>query len=335
MNEHDLSVTASIDGALELLDVRRRYGDVVALDGLTFTVPPGQVFGFLGPNGAGKTTAMRAIVGVVALDGGEVRWRGAPIDAQARRAFGYMPEERGLYPDMIVLEQLEYLGRLHGMTARDAHDSARYWAERLGVADKASAKLESLSQGNQQRVQLAAALVHSPELLVLDEPFAGLDPVGVDAMSEVLAERADEGATVLFSSHQLDLVENLCRAVAIIHRGRLVAEGDVETLRRGGQPRLAVRVAGDPGGRWAQRVASMADVEQIQAGTVLLALAPNADAQAVLDAARAAGPVEHFAFERRRLSQVFREAVGARLEDVDAEHRARAEAATAQKGRRS
>ncbi len=335
MNEHGPSTATGADGALELLDLRRRYGDVVALDGLTFTVPPGQVFGFLGPNGAGKTTAMRAIVGVVSLDGGEVRWRGAPIDPQARRAFGYMPEERGLYPGMVVLEQLEYLGRLHGMTARDARDSARHWAERLGVADKASAKLEALSQGNQQRVQLAAALVHDPQLLILDEPFAGLDPVGVDAMSDVLAERAAEGATVLFSSHQLDLVENLCKAVAIIHRGRLVAEGDVESLRRSGRPRLAVRVAGDPEGRWARHVAGMADVEQVQAGTVLLALAPGADAQAVLDAARAAGPVEHFAFERRRLSEVFREAVGARIEDVDAEARAGAEAAAAQRGRRS
>jgi len=335
MNEHHPSVTASIDGALELLDLRRRYGDVVALDGLTFTVPPGQVFGFLGPNGAGKTTAMRAIVGVVALHGGEVRWRGAPIDARARRTFGYMPEERGLYPDMVVLEQLEYLGRLHGMTARDAHASALHWAERLGVAEKASAKLEALSQGNQQRVQLAAALVHNPQLLILDEPFAGLDPGGVDAMSDVLAERAADGATVLFSSHQLDLVESLCKAVAIIHRGRLVAEGDVESLRRGGQPRLAVRVASDPEGHWVQQVASMAAVEQIRAGTVLLALAAGANAQAVLDAARAAGPVEHFAFERRRLSAVFREAVGARVEDIDAEARARAEAAAAQKGRRS
>jgi ABC-2 type transport system ATP-binding protein len=270
---------------------------------------------------------------VVALDDGEVRWRGAPIDAQIRRAFGYMPEERGLYPGMVVLEQLEYLGRLHGMSAGDARDSARRWIERLGVADKADAKLEALSQGNQQRVQLAAALVHEPDLLILDEPFAGLDPVGVDAMSEVLAERAEEGATVLFSSHQLDLVENLCKTVVIIHRGRLVADGDVEELRRGGQPRLAVRVAGDPDGHWAERLAWMSDVARIEAGTVFLTLAPGGDAQAVLDAARAAGPVEHFAFERRRLSEVFREAVGARIEDVDAEARARSESAAAQKGK--
>jgi ABC-2 type transport system ATP-binding protein len=298
-------------------------------------VPPGQVFGFLGPNGAGKTTAMRAVVGVVALDSGEVRWRGAPIDRRARRAVGYMPEERGLYPGMIVLEQLEYLGRLHGLSAKAAHEAARHWTERLGVAEKARDKVEALSQGNQQRVQLAAALAHDPDLLILDEPFSGLDPVGVDAMSAVLAERADEGATVLFSSHQLDLVENICKAVAIIHRGRLVTEGDVETLRRSGQPRLAVRVAGDFEGRWARQIARMAEVEEVRAGTVVLALAPGADAQAVLAAAQAAGPVEHFAFERRRLSEVFREAVGARVEDFDAEARTPTDTSTAQKGRRS
>ena len=157
MAEYGSQVRATADGALQLLDLQRRYGDVIALDGLTFTVPPGEVFGFLGPNGAGKTTAMRAIVGVVALDGGEVRWHGAPVDVRARRAFGYMPEERGLYPGMIVLEQLEYLGRLHGMSAAGARDSAHRWAARLGIADKEAAKIETLSQGNQQRVQLAAA----------------------------------------------------------------------------------------------------------------------------------------------------------------------------------
>jgi ABC-2 type transport system ATP-binding protein len=321
-------VTSSADGALQLLDLRRRYGDVVALDGLSFAVPAGQVFGFLGPNGAGKTTAMRAVVGVVALDGGAVRWRGAPVDARARRAFGYMPEERGLYPGMIVLEQLEYLGRLYGMSSSDAHDSARRWTARLGVADKQSVKIETLSQGNQQRIQLAAALVHEPELLVLDEPFAGLDPVGVDEMSAVLAERAAAGATVLFSSHQLDLVQDLCEAVAIIHRGRLVAEGGLAQLRRSGAPLLAVRVAGDPAGRWANGLLDTAAVVDLTAGTVRLALSPGADAQLVLDTARAAGPVEHFAFEQRRLSDVFREVVGSDLIEVDQAARAQTAADT-------
>src|SRR4051812_19007560 len=163
--------TASGGASLELVDLRRRFGSVVALDGLTFSVPPGEVFGFLGPNGAGKTTTMRAIFGVVALEAGQVRWQGRPVTEGARHRFGYMPEERGLYPSMQILEQLEYLGRLHEMTAVSAREAARHWIGRLGLAGRESAKLEALSHGNQQRVQLAAALMHDPELLVLDEPF--------------------------------------------------------------------------------------------------------------------------------------------------------------------
>jgi ABC-2 type transport system ATP-binding protein len=275
-------------------------------------VPPGEVFGFLGPNGAGKTTTMRAIVGVAALDSGSVRWNGKAIGTQARQRIGYMPEERGLYPAMKVLEQLEYLARLHGLTRPRARSAARHWADRLGLADKGQAKTEVLSLGNQQRVQLAAALVHDPELLVLDEPFSGLDPVGVDAMSEVLAERAAAGVTMLFSSHQLDLVEHLCTSVAIIHRGVLVAQGPVEYLAKGGQLRITVKVAGDTQAGWTSGLAGLATVERIATdGTALLTLASEPDAQAVLDLARRAGPVEQFGFERRRLSEVFRDAVGA------------------------
>jgi len=303
---------ASREVSLELIGLTRRFGPVVALDGLTFSVPPGEVFGFLGPNGAGKTTTMRAIFGVVAVDGGEVRWRGQPVTEDARHRFGYMPEERGLYPSMQILEQLEYLGRLHDMTAAAARDAGRHWIKRLGLADRESAKLEALSHGNQQRVQLAAALMHDPELLVLDEPFAGLDPGGVDDMTEILAERARAGVTVLFSSHQLDLVEHICEAVAIIHRGRVVAQGAVADLERGDRPRLVVRVAGAPAGEWARRLdPRIATVERVDAaGTALLALTPDADSQRVLDAARAAGAVEHFSFATRRLSEVFRDVTG-------------------------
>ena len=297
-------------GTLELSGLRRRYADVVALDGLSFTVPPGQVFGFLGPNGAGKTTAMRAIVGVASLDSGRVTWDGRPIDVAARRRIGYMPEERGLYPALRVAEHLEYLARLHGLGAEAARAAARHWIERLGLGGRGQTKVEALSLGNQQRVQLAAALVHDPELLVLDEPFSGLDPAGVDAMSEVLTERAAAGVTMLFSSHQLDLVEHLCQAVAIIDRGRLVAGGSVEELSMSGRPRIRVRVAGDDTGRWASGLDGVAVVENVTGGTVLLAPASREDAQVVLDRAREAGPVEQFGFERRRLSEVFRDAVG-------------------------
>ncbi len=293
---------------LELDGLVRRYGDVVALDHLSFTVPPGEVFGFLGPNGSGKTTAMRAIFDLVGLEAGTVRWRGATVTATERRRFGYMPEERGLYPNMVVAEQIEYLARLHGVAADKAGAATLEWLERLGVADRARSKVEALSLGNQQRVQLAAALVHDPELVVLDEPLSGLDPVGVDAVSGVLQEQADAGRGVLFSSHQLDLVEDLCQSVAIIDHGHLVASGTVEALTTAGQRRLVVKVAGDWAGAWAGHIEG-ATVSRVDGGAVRLLLDDSTDPQAVLAAAMAAGNVEQFGFERRRLSEVFREAV--------------------------
>ncbi len=293
---------------LSLENVCRRYGDVVALDHLSLSVPSGQVVGFLGPNGAGKTTAMRAVFGLVALDAGLVTWNGAPVGPEERRRFGYMPEERGLYPGMVVREQIEYLARLHGLGGTDAARATRSWLEQVGVADRAESKVESLSLGNQQRVQLAAALVHDPEVLVLDEPMSGLDPVGIDAVGEILTKQAAAGRGVLFSSHQLDLVEHLCESVAIIDHGRLVAEGRVDDLARAGSSRLVVRVEGDADGGWARGLTGVT-VSGMDGGAVRLVLDHEASSQAVLEAAMRAGRVEQFGFERRRLSEVFREAV--------------------------
>src|ERR1700722_20851225 len=238
--------------SLELVldGLRRTYGTVTALDGLSFGVPAGQVFGFLGPNGAGKTTTMRAVFGVTALDAGEIRWRGRLVDEAARRTFGYMPEERGLYPAMELADQVEYFARLHGMDGTAAARAASHWIDRLGLSGREKARIDALSHGNQQRAQLAVALVHDPALLGLDEPFSGLDPGGIDDMSAILKERAAAGVTVLFSSHQLDLVEDICEAVAIIYRGRLVVSGAVSDLRRGDRPSLAVRVTGDRSAGW-------------------------------------------------------------------------------------
>ena len=309
---------------LELDGLRRRYGTVTALDGLTFGVPAGQVFGFLGPNGAGKTTTMRAIFGVAALDAGEIRWRGHPAGEAARRTFGYMPEERGLYPAMELLDQVEYFALLHGMDSQAAAKAARHWIDRLGLSGRDKTRIDALSHGNQQRAQLAVALVHDPELLVLDEPFSGLDPGGIDDMSAILKERAAAGVTVLFSSHQLDLVEDICEAVAIIHHGRLVISGPVAELRRGDRPRLAVRVTGDQTAAWSAGVrVSAGTVDAVRAdGTAEISLTSTADSQPILDLARAAGPVEHFAYKDRSLSEVFRQATGASVGQAEAEHAA-------------
>jgi ABC-2 type transport system ATP-binding protein len=297
-----------MSGLLELEGLTRRFGEVAALDDLSFTVPAGQVVGFLGPNGAGKTTAMRAVFGLTDLDAGTVRWNGAPVAQAERRRFGYMPEERGLYPSMLVGAQLEYLGRLHGMSAHDASRATRTWLERLGVADRVDSKVEALSHGNQQRVQLAAALLHAPELLVLDEPLAGLDPAGIEAIGEVLVEQARAGCCVLFSSHQLDQVENLCERVTIVDHGRLVVAGTVDELATSGARRLVVRVEGDREASWARHVTGVT-VSEINAGAARLVLDSSLDSDTVLRAAMDAGKVTEFAFERRRLSEVFREAL--------------------------
>ena len=293
---------------LELAGVTRRYGAVLALDALDLVVPTGTVFGFLGPNGAGKTTAMRAVFGISVPDAGEVRWRGHRVGPGDRARFGYLPEERGLYPGMRVGEQLAYLGMLHGMSAADAEAQTSAWLDRLGLGGRTTDRVETLSLGNQQRVQLAAALVHRPELLVLDEPFSGLDPVGVATMGRVLAEQAAAGVTVLFSSHQLDLVEQYCRRVAIIDHGRLLATGLVDDLTAADPPVLEVGLAGQDGSAWAEHLDGVT-VAGTDRGRARLLLAPQVDSGEVLRAAMAVGTVEHFSFERRRLSEVFLDAV--------------------------
>ncbi len=293
---------------LELNELTRRYGTLTALDDLSFTVPAGQVVGFLGANGAGKTTTMRAVFGLTDLDAGTVTWSGKPVGRSTRRRFGYMPEERGLYPGMLLSDQLEYLGRLHGAGRADAANATREWMARLGIEDRAGTKVEALSHGNQQRAQLAAALVHDPELLILDEPLAGLDPPGIDAIGEVLVERARAGCGVLFSSHQLDLVEDICESVVIIDRGRVVITGNVEELLTRGPRRLAVKVEGDGDAYWARGLAGVT-VTDSDNGTVRLMLAESVDSDSVLRAAMEAGRVTEFTFERRRLTEVFRAAM--------------------------
>jgi ABC-2 type transport system ATP-binding protein len=296
---------------LELTALRRTFGDLVALDGVSFAVPEGTIVGFVGPNGAGKTTAMRIALGVLAADSGEVRWRGEFVDATVRRRFGYMPEERGLYPKMRVLEQLTYLARLHGLGRTDARRRAADTMEVLGVADRAKDRVEALSLGNQQRVQLASALVHEPDVLVLDEPFSGLDPVGVDVLSGVLRRQAtNHGVPVVCSSHQLDLVERLCDAVVLIDGGRIVAQGTIHELRERRERRLfSVELRGAADG-WHETIPGVDLVERAD-DALIFELADDVDEQRLLDLARASGDVVRFAPVRPSLAELFREVVGA------------------------
>lgn len=292
-------------------DLRKSYGDLRVLDGMRFSVRPGEIYGFVGANGAGKTTTMRIALGVLSTDGGEVRLGDVPLDDTSRRTIGYMPEERGLYPKEKVLDQLIYFARLHGMDGPTAKDRVESLLETLNLTERAGDKVDTLSLGNQQRVQLAAALVHDPAVLVLDEPFSGLDPIAVGVMSRVLRERADQGIPVVFSSHQLDLVERLCDRVGIIRDGRMLAEGTVDELREKGPKLLGVEVDGAPAG-WADGVPGIAATSVDARGRTVITLAESAPAgvdQQLLDLARSHGPVHSFGPIHIPLTELYQEVV--------------------------
>jgi ABC-2 type transport system ATP-binding protein len=293
--------------ALEIDGISKRYGQLVALNDLSLRVAAGELFGFVGNNGAGKTTTMRIVLGVLAPDAGQVRLGGAPIDLATRRRMGYLPEERGLYPKMKVLDHLVYLGELHGLSTNEAHSSAEFWITRFGLRERRADPIQALSLGNAQRVQLAAALVHRPSLLVLDEPFAGLDPVAVDVLSQVLREQAELGVSVIFSSHQLDLVERLCDRIGIIADGMLRACGTVAELRAGAGTQLVVDAPGAPAG-WAAGITG-ARVLDVHNGRTTLLLDEGVDDQTVLTAAMATGPVREFRRHSPSLADLFRDVV--------------------------
>jgi ABC-2 type transport system ATP-binding protein len=233
-------VSLAIDG------LRKRFGHVTALDGLSFDVPRGHVFGFLGANGAGKTTTMRIILGVLDADAGSVTWDGRPSRSLPRSTWGYLPEERGLYPKMAVLEQLVFFAGLYGLPRDMAAREARSWLARFRIADVAGRQADELSKGNQQKVQFIAALLHDPDVLLMDEPFTSLDPVNVALLREAFLELRDRGKTLIFSTHQMESVEAMCESVAIVDRGRTVAGGLLRDVKRlTGRRLVHIAVEGD------------------------------------------------------------------------------------------
>jgi len=301
--------------------ISQRFGDRVVLDAVDLDVPAGKVVGLLGPNGAGKTTLMRILFGVLEPDAGTLEWDDREATAEDRRSWGYMPQERGLYRDMRSVDLLTWIGRLHNLSRAKSHNRAEHLLEQLGLGDRAKDKIEDLSGGMAQRVQLAAAMVHEPALLVLDEPFSGLDPVAVEFLSNVIAEHVRAGRNLLFSSHQLDLVEDLCETITLIHRGHVVLQGDVRELKAASPDRyLRVDVAVDdawlPGGD--------AEVSERSGAGSRLRLHPGADPGAVLDAVRAHTTVLDFGVEAPSLAELFLAAAGATPEDLDGETEAAA-----------
>jgi ABC-2 type transport system ATP-binding protein len=298
--------------SLQIDHVTKRYGATLALDRLTFEVPGGEVFGFLGANGAGKTTTMRICLGIIRADGGEIRWADEPVGRLPRRTWGYLPEERGLYPRMGVLDQLVYYASLYGQPPEVARREALAWLDRFHIPDYAGRRAEELSKGNQQKVQFIAAILHRPEVLLMDEPFTGLDPLNLVILREAFTELRDQGRTIIFSTHNMEAAESLCESVAIVDHGRLVAGGRLRDLKRASGRRW-IRVALDgaaPGPDWLGTIAGVETFRRDASGAQL-ELRPGAEPGAILNAiiAREAS-ISHFEVVDPSLETLFIELVG-------------------------
>jgi ABC-2 type transport system ATP-binding protein len=309
--------------SLQIDGLYKTFGAVVALDDLTFDVPAGQIFGFLGANGAGKTTTMRIALGVLAADRGVIRWHGVDTRTLPRATWGYLPEERGLYPRMVVLDQLVFFASLQGVPRDLARKAALDWLRRLRVTDLADRRAEELSKGNQQKIQLISAVLHDPPVLLMDEPFTGLDPVNVALLRETLLELRDDGRTLVFSTHQMETVEAMCESIAIIDRGRVVIGGPLREIKRASGRRL-VKVSVDDDHRltWLARVPG-ARILRPGIDRTEIELDEGTEPDAVLAAAVAAGArVSHFEVDDPSLEQIFIDHVGRSAASDEDERRA-------------
>jgi ABC-2 type transport system ATP-binding protein len=304
--------------ALVLENLTKRFGSVVALDGISFSVAPGEVFGFLGGNGAGKTTTMRIILDILKADSGTATWNGEPADQAPRATWGYLPEERGLYPRMEVLEQLVFLANLFHIPRKEGSRRAREWLERFNITDYATRRAEELSKGNQQKIQFIAAVIHEPQVLLMDEPFVGLDPVNVALLKEAFLEMRNRGATIVFSTHQMEMVEELCESVVLIDRGRVVLGGTVRDVRRStGRQVIRLAVDGDTQLAWLTDVPGVKVVRPGQ-DYAELDVEQSVDPETVLRAALDRGlRVTQFLIADPSIEDIFIEKVGRRPTEIE------------------
>jgi ABC-2 type transport system ATP-binding protein len=294
--------------ALQLESVTKRFGDFTAVDDLTLLVGDGTMYGFLGANGAGKTTTFRMILGLLNASEGRITWNNKPINYKTSPEIGYLPEERGLYPKMKVEEQLIFLGQLRGMNKTDAKAGLKNWLDRMEIPHYANKKVEELSKGNQQKIQVIASLLHNPKLLILDEPFSGLDPVNVELLKEAIIEFRNSGATIIFSSHRMDHVEELCEELSIIHHGKQIVSGTLREVKQSfGKQNVRIHSDND-----LSKLASISGVTSVSKSIegALYQVESEHIANKLLTAALESGPIRHFAIEEPSLQDIFIEKVG-------------------------
>lgn len=294
--------------ALQIENVTKRFGNFTAVDQLNLTVDKGSMYGFLGANGAGKTTTFRMILGLLNANEGHITWNNKTISYETSPEIGYLPEERGLYPKMKVEDQLIFLGELRGMKKADAKKAIDYWLERFEVSQNKNKKVEELSKGNQQKIQVIAALMHDPKLLILDEPFSGLDPVNVEMLKRAITDFRNNGATILFSSHRMDHVEELCERLSIIHRGKQIVSGSLRDVKRS-FGRQNVRIRSDYDLKKLDNVRGVISVAHSVEGA-LFQIEEEEVANDLLTAALQAGPIRHFEIEEPSLQDIFIAKVG-------------------------
>ncbi len=296
---------------VELAAVAKAYESKIAVHNLSLSIDAGQMFGLLGPNGAGKTSSIRMIMGITMPDSGSVSLFGRPFDRKSLERVGYLPEERGLYKKMKVLDQLVFFGELHGLSAQESRRRATGWTERLEIADALPKKTEELSMGMQQKIQFIASLLHDPTLIVMDEPFSGLDPVNATLLERVLLELKDQGKAIIFSTHRMDQVEKLCDTICLIDKGEAVLSGRMRDIKsRYERNRVIVEFEGDPS------FLSSSEVAEAQnfSGHAEIRLHPHGDAQKLLHQAAAVATIYRFELVEPSLEEIFIQSVGGKID---------------------
>lgn len=293
---------------LEVADVSKQYGDKTAVNKISLKVERGEIYGLLGANGAGKTTTMRMVLGLIYPDSGAIRYNGQPYSNGLNRTLGYLPEERGLYPKIKISDQLTYLAQLRGVSRKDADANLKRWLERFGVPEYYNKRVEELSKGNQQKIQFIAAVIHNPELVILDEAFSGLDPVNVELLKDTVRELRDSGTSILFSTHRMEHVEELCRNITILHKSNTVIQGGIKDIKATfPKERVVLRTSGEVNGL--EQLAGVMSVKRSEAGYDLIIGRPEV-ARDIIMTALEQTDVHHFEVKEPTLNEIFIKVVG-------------------------